>query len=140
MSRPPLWANATTGIIIASTAALMMFMLRSSLQELLVFFLFFALVSADRIHPLHLFDLRGRDLRQMPYEMHEFPIVFQVTLIAPRGHARQTNAILNDVKNFAVAELLRLRFAHVGDSRIEIRSHVRLSAAVVAVAGGAVIG
>src|SRR5437667_6908709 len=140
MSRPPPCANAMTGKIAASTAALMMFIFRSSLQESLVLFLFLAFVGADRIHPFHLFDLGRRNLRQMPYEMHEFPIVFHVVFIAPRGHARDPHAVLDDVKHFAVAEPLRARLAHVGDARIKVRSHFRLAAAIVGVADGAMIG
>src|SRR5436190_3411750 len=127
MSRPPACASATAG---SSSARLMTFKK----------FLFIPLLRRLRIQPSHLFELSRRDLRQMSNEMDELPIVVRIVPFTPRRHPGQPDAISNDVEQFSVAKILRLRKTHVGNPRVKVRSHLGLAAAVVSVARGTMIG
>jgi len=76
----------------------------------------------------------------MPYEHDELPAILVFLLRAPRRHSGQPNAIVDDVVDLSVGQILRLWQAHVRCFRIEILADLCLPAAIVAVAGGAMIG
>src|SRR5688572_18224897 len=59
---------------------------------------------------------------------------------SPRGHTREPDAVFDDVKERPVAQILRRTRTHVGRRRKHAFSHRRVSAAVVGMAGRAVIG
>src|SRR4029077_4119854 len=59
--------------------------------------------------------------------------------MAPGGHARETDAILDDVADLAVGKILRLRRSQIGRLGIEIPAHLGLPAAVVSVANSAAV-
>ena len=50
--------------------------------------------------------------------------------ITPRRHARELDAILNDVVNFAVSKILRSIGVQIGHPRIEILAHSSVATAV----------
>src|SRR5262245_43956921 len=83
--------------------------LRTAPQEFLFFALFFDLSRIAGIELLHLLDLIRRELAQMTDEMDERPAVLigVVVLRAPRGHAGQTDAVLDDVVQLAIGHRLR---------------------------------
>ena len=54
---------------------------------------------------LHVFDVLGCEVRKMANEENKLPTVIvlhDVVRITPRRHSRQTNAIFDDVVEFAV--------------------------------------
>src|SRR5438105_7144508 len=121
---------ATAGSAMAINAALMTF------QK----FFFISLLRRHWIHLLHVFELSGRNLRQMTNEVHQFPVVRVVVLAAPRGHAGQPYAIPDDEEQFAVAEILSPRLTHVRNSGIKVRTHLAVAASIVRVTRRAMIG
>ncbi len=76
----------------------------------------------------------------MPDEQDQFPAVVVLYLGAPRRHSGEPNAIVDDVVDLSVREVLRRGQTHVRRFRIKILADLRFSAAVVAVASGAMIG
>src|SRR4051812_4321777 len=58
---------------------------------------------------------------------------------APRGHARETYAILDNREQLAIRQLLGCRGTHVGGGRVEAVTHLRVTPAVVAMTPGTVI-
>src|SRR6266852_1403049 len=111
-----------------------------SVQEL-VFFLFLgAIPRAFRIVPLHFRALFHRELRKMADEADQFPTVVLAAVDAAKGgHAGEAHAVFNDPEKFAVRETLCFQQAQVGWLRIETLANQCVSAAVVGVAGGAMI-
>src|SRR6266571_7726276 len=77
----------------------------------------------------------------MPDEMNELPrlLIRFGGVLPPCGHAGQTNAILDDVKEFAIRQGLGCRGRHVGSLGIEVLSDFGPAPTVVAVAEGAVV-
>ena len=67
-------------------------------------------------------------------------VVLPAVRISERGHSRQPHAVLDDVMNFAVAEVLRLRELQIGRLGIQILPDARSAVAILAVAAGAVAG
>ena len=63
-----------------------------------------------------------------------------VAALAPGRHAGEPDAVLDDPVEFAVRLVLRGRQAHVRRLRKQVASHLGVAAAVVRMAGGAVIG
>src|SRR5579859_904462 len=59
---------------------------------------------------------------------------------APRRHTGQPDAVLYDVEQLAVAQVLCIRPPHVRSWRIHVFSHLGFAAAVIGMAGSAVIG
>lgn len=76
----------------------------------------------------------------MPNKKNQLPAVVVLAGAAPCGHAREADAVVDDVINLPVCEVLRFRLAHVRRFRIEVLSDLRFSASVIAVAGGAMVG
>src|SRR6266849_280241 len=111
-----------------------------SVQEL-VFFLFLgAIPRAFRIVPLHFRALFHRELRKMADEADQFPTVVLAAVDAAKGgHAGEAHAVFNNPEKFAVRETLCFQQAQVGWLRIETLANQCVSAAVVGVAGGAMI-
>src|SRR5258708_26082359 len=75
----------------------------------------------------------------MPYEHDELPAIFVFLLRAPRRHSGQPNAIVDDVVDLSVREVLGVGQTHVRRLRIKILADLRLSASVIAMASGAMI-
>ena len=59
---------------------------------------------------------------------------------APARHAGEHDAVLDEIEQLAVAQLLRARQPHVRRLRIEVAAHLGVAAAVVGMAARAVIG
>src|ERR1700676_3166189 len=59
---------------------------------------------------------------------------------APARHSRQAHAIVDNVKNLTIGQALCLRQPQVRSLRIEVGAHFCLSAAIIRMAGGAMIG
>src|SRR5690349_16968336 len=110
-SRPPACANAADASTMANSAVLMTFK-----KVLLI-----SLLRSHGIQLLHFFELNRCDLRQMTDEVHELPVVLIVMPAAPRRHAAQPHTVSDDVEQFAVAEILRLRRAQVRNPWVKIR-------------------
>jgi len=74
-------------------------------------------------------------------EEHEFPGVVGGNIVRPdpAGHAGEADAIADDVAEFAVREILRLRGAEIGDFGIEVAADGGLPGTVRSVADGAFI-
>src|ERR1700687_4770958 len=77
----------------------------------------------------------------MSDEVHQLPgvLIVLVTLFTPRWHARQADAVLDDVVQLAVSQTLGIRLAHIGRLRIQVLADRRAPAAVVRMTDGAVI-
>src|SRR5579862_8717480 len=91
------------------------------------------------IPSIHLFDFLGRDLRQVPDEQNQASGFRGGMHLAEGRHAAQANSIGDCVVDFAIALVLRASYTQVGRFRIEALADYRLAAAVIRMAGGAVI-
>src|SRR2546427_4535203 len=77
----------------------------------------------------------------MADEKHQMPALMVVgPAFAPRRHARKTHAILYDVIQLAIGELLSFRQAHVRSPGIQFSAHLRPAAAGIAVTACAMLG
>src|SRR5260370_9114677 len=76
----------------------------------------------------------------MPYEHDKLPAIVVFLLHAPRRHSGKPNAVVDDVVDLSVREVLRVGQTHVRRLRIKILADLRLSTSVIAVATGAMIG
>src|SRR6267143_3360959 len=85
--------------------------------------------------------LAGRQLAQVADEENEFPaiVVLFFVRMAPGGHARETDAVLDDVADLAIGKILRLWQAQIWRLGVEVPADLGLAAAVVAVAGRAAV-
>src|SRR5439155_22213634 len=93
------------------------------------------------IELLLLLQLFSRDLRQMADEVYEFPAVFILfSMRAKSRHARKADAVVNDVEDLAVRQVLCLRAAHIGRFRIQALPDFSRTAAIISVAERAVVG
>jgi hypothetical protein len=84
------------------------------------------------IHLPHGLEFLRSEVRQMPDEHHQFPVL--VAFSAPPGHACKPNAILDDVEDLAVPEILRSRLPEVGWGWIKTRADLGFAATIVSVA------
>src|SRR5258708_6550409 len=75
----------------------------------------------------------------MPYEHDKLPAIVVFLLHAPRRHSGKPNAVVDDVVDLSVREVLRVGQTHVRRLRIKILADLRLSTSVIAVASGAMI-
>ncbi len=101
------------------------------------------LQSLQDVHPFHLPDLFLADGRQAADEPHELPgerFAFRIGgAAAERRHAGEAHAVLDDVEELAIGEVLRVGQPHVRSLREEVAPVRRPgAAAVVAVAERAV--
>src|SRR5246127_1565012 len=116
-----------------------------SVQEVVFFLLFLAVVGTFWIVFFH-FEFFCRSERgQMTDEAHQFPAIFDIVIVfgssaAKRGHSGKAHAVLDDPENVAVRKLLRLVSAKIGWLGIQSMAKHGIAAAVVAMADGAVIG
>ena len=76
----------------------------------------------------------------MPYEHHELPAIVVFLRRAPRRHSSEPNAVVNGVVKLSIREVLRVVQTHVRCFRVKVLADLCLSAAVVAVTNGAMIG
>src|SRR6185503_3952304 len=115
---------------------------RCSVQEFLLFLLFFTVSIAFRIRTLHAVKFVRGQAGQVADEDHQLPAVLVVVIagLTPCRHARPANAVVDDVIKLAITELLGGRQPHVRRRRIEVLSNLGVAVAFVAMAGGAVIG
>src|ERR1700730_16930473 len=80
-------------------------------------------------------------MRQMPDEEDKMPSFVVVWATgSPCGHTGKSDAVLDDVINLAVGQVLGLFQAHIRHSRVEILAHLGFSAAIVCMATRAMIG
>src|ERR1700757_4401670 len=80
-------------------------------------------------------------MRQVPDEEDKMPgFVVVWAARSPCGHAGEPDAVLNDVVNLSVGQVLSLFQAHVRRSRVEILAYLGFSAAIVRMAARAMIG
>ena len=70
-------------------------------------------VADLQVFHLHLFHFLRSHLRQVPYKEHQLPTVVVLACVAPRGHSRQADAVVNDVINLSIREFLSLGLAQV---------------------------
>src|SRR5271156_5945872 len=114
--------------------------IRRLVQELVLHLFFLHLHGAARIHTPHVLQILVSQFRQMPDEQHQMPrIVIICPARSPRRHSCKTHAILNDVVNLAIREILRLRQTHVRNARIKFLPHLRGAAAIIPMAIGAMV-
>ncbi len=109
-----------------------------TIQELFLLLLF--LGWPFRIERFHFAFLRWREVGQMPYEHDELPAIVVFLLRAPRRHSSKPNAIVDDVVDLSVREVLGFGQTHVRCPRVKVLADLRLSASVIAVADGAMVG
>src|SRR5207302_320169 len=85
--------------------------------------------------------LLGRELREVAYERDQVPARTFALLatVPPRGHAGEPDAVVDDVEDLTVRELLRLAQPQVRGAWIEVAAYLRLSATVVCVADRAMV-
>ena len=76
----------------------------------------------------------------MADEEDQLPALGIVVGCAPGGHTGPADAVVNDVVELAIGQLLGFGFTHVRGAGVEVASHLGVAAAVVGVAGGAVVG
>ena len=112
---------------------------RSSIQK--IFFLLFlgAILGPFGIIALHLGALFGGQMRKMPDKQNQFPAIVFRAVGCKSGHAGEAHPVFNDPKEFTVGKFLRFWQAQVGRFRIEALADERVAAAIVGVAGGAMI-
>src|SRR6185503_6167065 len=160
LCRCPSWAPPTAGTAsaTASAAATTHFFCISSplvlvqrptrlgrigaaLQEFLLFQLLSNFIGRPRVHCFHLLDPFRRELWQFADEVHEFPALNSAVLCArgPRRHPRQPHAVLDDEKQLAVGKCLCGGKPHIRWLWVQPTTDVRVAAAVVRVAGRAMV-
>src|SRR5258705_7745566 len=114
---------------------------RVAAKKLVFFLLFLAVARALGIVLLHLHALLGGKLRQVPNKANELPaILFRAVRAAKRRHAREAYAVFNNPENLAICQLLRLLTPQIWRLWIQIASKRCVTASVIRVAYGAVIG
>src|SRR5687768_4634463 len=91
-----------------------------------------------RVDLFHQLDFLFSELRKVAYEEHQFPVL--VILAAPSRHSREPDAVLDDVEQLAIRELLSIWLAHVRRRRVQPGIDLGLAATVVSMANGTVIG
>ena len=99
--------------------------------------------SAPRrpLRPVRLFP--GRCQPDGTNEENQLPravVILAAVRISERRHPRQPHAVLNDVMNFAVGEILRFGPPQIRRLGIKILADPRASVAILAVAARAVVG
>src|SRR5262245_37857414 len=104
-------------------------------QELLFFDPLLDLLRCTRIHRFHLRDILGCQVRKPSDEMDETPRGLLATLRAgrPPRHAGKPDAVLDDIEQLAVGEILRVLLTHVGWLGEEAPTHLGIAASIVRV-------
>ncbi len=90
--------------------------LRRLLQALLILLM----VACVGSHLLQKVDLIRRKLGQPPDEGDKPPDGFGTVLAAPGRHPGEADAVGDDVEQFPVGQLLRIRVSHVGGLRVKV--------------------
>ena len=121
----------------------------TAFQELL-FLLFLRTIRVGfRIEVFHFVQLFRSDLRKMADEEDKFPtlgvvraqiLVLRGSLRAEGRHAAQAHPIFDGVIKFAIALVLCFGSAHIRGLGIKAASEKSISAAIIAMATGAVVG
>src|SRR5437773_10944301 len=110
------------------------------IQKLLFFHFLLLLSGTFRIKRLHLTLFRWRELGQMPYKKDQLPAVVVFSFGAPGRHSGKPNAVMDDVVDLSIREVLRCRQPPVRSLGINVLADLGLSGPVIAVANRAMIG
>src|SRR6266851_2195861 len=112
-----------------------------ALEELLVVLHLAPLLRALRVEAFHLQLLLWGELREVADERDQVPAraLALLAAVSPGGHPGEANAVLDDVEQLTVRELLRLGQPQIRRPWIEVAAHLRLPAPVVRVAEGAMV-
>src|SRR4051794_38840608 len=120
---------------------LLLFISTFSFEKSLFFLFFLPFCRTLRVQSLHLFTLLELHVRQVPDEVNEFPRVpFIVIGRAPSWHSSKADSVLDNVEQLAIAEVLSRRSSHVRRRGIHLSPHAAVTASVISVARGAVVG
>src|SRR5262245_27416873 len=113
----------------------------ASFKEFSDFLLLFQIRGTLRIQIFHTGQFVICNMRKAAHEVNELPAVFvgRAVLRAKRRHSREAYAIVNDVIELSVAQVLRIGLPHVRGPWIKPFSYDRIAASVVGMAQGAVI-
>src|SRR5262245_34714970 len=95
----------------------------------------FLLQTIDLAHQL---NFSRCELRQMPDEQDQLPVLFIFTV--PPRHAGKANTVFDDVEDLTVRQILSRPLAHVRGGRVETGIDLGVSAPVVGMANRTVIG
>src|ERR1700687_3071127 len=113
---------------------------RLSVQELLFLFFFCSIGGTLGVECFHFFNLAGRQVWKVTDKVGKLPgAFFAVFCAAPGRHSTETDAVFDDVEQFAIRHPLGALFPHVWSMRIHLTSHFRFAAAVVGMTQGAVV-
>src|SRR6185437_6971580 len=102
----------------------------------------FAMVRRLGVQRLHALQFLVGQVRQMPYEMHQPPASSILIHVAfrPGRHRSEADAIANDKEQFTVGHRLNLFAAQVRYSWIHVFTDLCLTAAVIGMATGTMVG
>src|SRR5258706_10633951 len=98
-------------------------------------------LGALRVEPFHVQLLLAGELRKVADEGDQVPARALALLasVSPGGHAGEPNAVLDDVEQLTVGELLRARQPQIRRPWIEVAAYLRPAAPVVCMADRAMI-
>src|SRR5258708_13064539 len=91
-----------------------------------------------RIGLFHLFHFFRGHLGQVPDKRNQSPTVVILIRAAPSGHSGEADAVVDDVIQFSVREVLCSTLAHVWRLRIEVLSDLSFPPAVIPLHYGAI--
>ena len=113
-----------------------------SLQELAQRGMFFQVIPCLRVERLHLVELIRRQLWEMANDVDQLPtvLVLRWVTLSPGRHRSEANAMVNDPENLTIRHRLSTGQSEVRRFRVDILPDRRLAAAVVGMAGRAVVG
>ena len=102
----------------------------------------FVMVRRLGVQRLHALQFLVGQVRQMPYEMHQLPASSILIHVAfrPGRHRSEADAIANDKEQFTVGHRLNLLAAQVRYPWIHVFTDLCLTAAVIGMATGAMVG
>ncbi len=113
----------------------------AALQEFFFLLFFRPLGAALRVVPLHVFLFLRRQLGQVANKKNQPPAILVLSVrFPPSWHAAQPDAVVDDVVDLSVGQVLRWSQTHVGCLGVEIPANRRVPAAVIRMADGAVVG
>src|SRR6266436_2442401 len=115
----------------------------AAVQEIILLLFFLAVIRTLWIVLFHFELFFGGKRRQVPDEVNQLPTGIGVAVFraaAECGHASKAHSIFDDPVNIAVAKILRCICAKIGRLGVKPAADHGVSAPIVAVADGAVIG
>ena len=113
-----------------------------SLQKLIERLFLEMLFRRLGIEGFHFVQFFLRDLRQMTDKMHQFPAVDILLRVAasPGRHGCKANPVVDDPKQLAVRQGLRIGEPQIGRFRVDVLADGGLPASVVGMADCAMVG